>query len=204
MQPFRSFEEIFHLVLAVRQATAEAFFWVLFELARSKSIRTAIGEEADACLLSNGELDSNRLYIASYTRNLSLEVLRLAPINNMIVFTLQARSSLAEYKIRNGDKIIICPHVFFRSKRYFVDADTLIIGRNYDPILATLQHLSCGGSLVFHIVLLNLALLLLDLAAAFELELVEGPPEFTALPSFQAARPNVKVRFNLRRSRLFR
>ena len=86
-QTFRSFEEIFHLALAVRQATAEGLFWALFELARSKSIRTAIEEEADACLLSNGDLDCNRLCIASYTRNLSLEVLRLAPINNMILFT---------------------------------------------------------------------------------------------------------------------
>ena len=188
-QTFRSFAEIFHLVLAVRQATAEAFFWALFELARSKSIRTAIEEEADACLLLNGELDCSKLYIASYTRNLSLEVLRLAQINNIIVFTLRSRSNLAEYKIRKGDQIIVCPHAFFRSKRYFKNADTLIVGRNYDPSLATLQHLACGGGLAFHIVLLNLALLLLDLAAAFELELVEGPSEFAALPSFQAARP---------------
>ena len=90
-QTFRSFEEIFHLVLATRQATAQALFWAIFEVARSKLLRTAIEEEADACLLSNGDLDCNKLNLASCTRSLSLEVLRLAPINNVIVFTFKSQ-----------------------------------------------------------------------------------------------------------------
>jgi len=70
--------------------------------------------------------------------------------------------------------------------------------------LSGLHYLACGGRIVFRLVSLKLVLLLLDLAAAFELELVEGPDEFMAAPSFGNVRPDIKVRLNLRRSRLFR
>jgi cytochrome P450 len=199
-----SSSEICQLVLAVRQATAEAFFWAIFEVARDKYVKISIEEEADACLSSNGELDWHKLHLAGSTRKLSLEIIRLFPINNIIVFILRSCSKLSAHRIRSGDKIVISPYAIFRSERYFSKASTMLIDRDYDTNLLALQYLACGGGLVFQIVLLNLALLLLDLAAAFELELVEGPPEVTVLPSFQAARPDVKVRLNLRRSRLFR
>jgi len=203
-ETFRSFKEIYQLVLAVHQATAEAFFWVIFALARAKFMRAVIENEADACLLSNGDLGLNKLYLAKSTKNISLEIIRLAPIHNIIVYIVKSCARLVPHGIRSGDKIVICPHVIFRSGRYFPNADSLIVGRAYDVNLLKLQYLASGGGAVFHIVLLNLVLFLLDLAAAFELEVVEGPREFTALPSLQAARPDVKVRLNLRRSRLFR
>jgi cytochrome P450 len=198
-----SSSEICQLVLAVRQATAEALFWAIFEVAQNKYIKTIIEEEADACLLSNGELDWHKLHLARSTKNLSLELIRLSPINNIILFILRSCSNLSRYGIKSGDKIVISPYAIFRSERYFSKPNAIIIDRDYDSDIFALQYLACGGGIVFQIVLLNLALLLLDLAAAFELELVEGPPEVTVLPSFQAARPDVKVRLNLRRSRLF-
>ena len=203
-EAFVPLEEICRLALAVRQATAEAFFWTIFAVARSKILREIIEEEADACLLSNGDLDLDKLHLAKSTRSISWEILRLAPANNILVYFFSTDSNLEVHGARNRDRIVICPHVFFRSERHFPEADALIIGRDYPADLLKLQYLACGGGLVFRLSLLNLALLLLDLAAAFEFELVEGPPEFIVLPSFQAARPDVKVRLNLRRSSLFR
>jgi cytochrome P450 len=197
-------EEICQLALAIQQATSEAFFWTIFALSRTQSLRAIIEEEADACLSSDGDLDKDKLDIAHATKNISLEILRLVPANNIIVFDCKSRSILAEHGVRGGDKLVVCPYVIFRSTRYFSNADNAIIGRKYGADLLGLQYLSCGGGVVFQIVLLNLALLLLDLAAAFELELVEGPGEFVALPSFRSVRPDIKVRLNLRRSKLFR
>ena len=197
-------EEICQLAVATQQVTAEAFFWTIFALSRTQSLRAIVEEEADACLSSDGDLDKNKLDIAQVTKSLSLEIIRLVPMNNIIVFDCKSRSILKEYGVRGGEKLVVCPYAIFRSTRYFTNADKMMIGRKYSADLFGLQYLSCGGGIVFQIVLLNLALLLLDLSAAFELELVEGPGEFVALPSFRSARPNVKVRLNLRRSKLFR
>lgn len=197
-------EEIFQLAHAIQQATAEAFFWGIFMLSHDKTVSSAIEKEADACASPNGDINKNKLRLAHTAKDASLEILRLSPLHNMIIFLGQTDTNLSRLKFLPNDKILISPHVIFRSERYLQKASSVIIGRQYPRDLPALYHLSCGGGIVFQIVLLNLMLLLIDLTAAFELELVEGPPEFKVTPSFLGARPDLKLRLNYRRSRLFR
>ena len=201
---FSSLTELCQLVIAVQQTTAVAIFWALFVLSRTRSLRKIVEEEADACLSSDGDLAKDKLNVAHLTRDVYLEILRLVPLNNFIVFNCRTRSILADQELSNNDKIVICPHAIFRSEKYFLNAKKIAIRRKYDADYFRLQQLSCGGGIIFQLASLNLALLLLDLAAAFELDLVEGPSEFIAPPGSRTVRPDIKVRLNLRRSRLFR
>jgi cytochrome P450 len=173
-------------------------------LSRDRDLRSIVEKEADVCLSSDGDIDIRRIHRASITKGLVLEVMRLAPARSLIVFEANSGFSLRSYPIKHGDRIIICPHIIYRGSQHFPEANEMRIGRKYDKELSGLQYLACGGRIVFRLVFLNLVLLLLDLAAAFELELAQGPDEFRATPRFGAVRPDVKVRLNLRRSRLFR
>ncbi|MFY9657375.1 MAG: hypothetical protein WAK01_12475 [Methylocystis sp.] len=205
VQPTASFvTDITNIAISIYNTTAEALFWAIFAVAKSKYVRSIIEKEADACLSLDGELNISRLHAAQATKCLTLEVIRLAPTRNIILFETKIGFKLGDNEIKAGDKLIISPHTIFRARRYFVDADEMRIGRKYNANLSGIQYLACGGKIVFRLVMLNIVLFLLDLAAAFELELVEGPSEFMAAPSFGNVRPDIKVRLNLRRSRLFR
>ncbi len=197
-------EWVVDLAISVSQTTAEALFWAIFALSRNESVRSIVEREADTCLSSDGDLDINRIYDRNSTKNLVLEIFRLAPARTFVIFETNVGFLLRDVVIKPGDKLIICPNIIFRRRNYFYKADEMQLDRKYDPGLAGLQYLACGGRIVFRLVLLNVVLLLLDLAAAFELELVDGPDEFRPTPGFGNVRPDIKVRLNLRRSRLFR
>ena len=203
VRPPRS-EELCQLVIGVHQATTNILFWAISAISQDKCIRSVIEQEADASLRFTGEIDKNSLNAIGIARSLCEEVIRLDPPNNIFIFS----SDRALYKKLDGlkveDKLILCPYVFFRSKRIFQNENAIAIGRRYEKSLSNLQSFACGGRVVYDIVLLNAVLFLLDIATAFELELVQGPGELTVVPTFQSVRPDIKIRLNLRRSRLFR
>ena len=196
-------EWIANLAISVSQTTSIVLFWIIHALSRNTGLREIVEKEADACLLCDGDLNINKLHTALVTKNLIIEIMRLAPARNLILFEAKSRFILRNNNINRGDRIIICPNAMFRSMKHFSKANEIRIDRKYDSNFFGLLYLANGGRIVFRLVLLNLMLLLLDLAAAFELEFVDGPAEFEPAPCFGNVRPDIKVRLNLRRSKLF-
>lgn len=202
-EPIYYAEWMADLAISVSQTTAAALFWIIHALSCNMGLRTIVEKEADACLLWGGDLNINKLRNALVTKSIILEVMRLSPARNLILFEAKSGFILRDYNIKRGDRLIICPNTIFRGRKYFAEANEIRTDRKYDSGFSGLQYLASGGRIVFRLVLLNLMLLLLDLAAAFELELVDGPAECGPAPCFGNVRPDIKVRLNLRRSKLF-
>ena len=182
------------LAISIYYLIANTIFWTIFAISKDVSLRLIVEREADACLLSDGDIDIANLHESHHTINLILEIMRLAPLRNLILFDSSERLVLRNRVVKPGNRLIICPNIIFRANKYFHKSDEIRIDRKYDPGLPALQYLACGGRIVFRLAQLNVVLFLLDLAAAFELELVDGPDEFRPTTNFGNVRPDIKVR----------
>lgn len=153
--PHNYVKELYQLVLCAQQSLARAIFWSIFSLAHSQNIRSAIEDEADACQLSNGDINIQKIRSCKSTISISQELIRLDPLYNIFLFRYASAASKQINSIKAGDNIIICPHTFFRSPRFFRDENSIMVGRQYDRSMSNLHHLASGGGVVFHLALLN-------------------------------------------------
>jgi hypothetical protein len=164
-----SIEWVTDLAVSIYFLTAEVIFWAIFAISNNISLRSIVEREADTCLLSDGDIDIDKLHESHCTLNLISEIMRLAPLRNLIISELENRFLLRNFVVRPGERLIICPSIIFRAKRYSYKSDEIQIDRKYGPGLPALQHLACGGRIVFRLAQLNVVLFLLDLALLWQI-----------------------------------
>ncbi len=191
-------DEITTILLAGHHTTGSAIAWSLYYLAIDSNIRNRIAQEADACLSSDGDIDQSKLKTAQISASLGREVLRLFPSSWWFAREVKAAHDIDGYSLKPRDSLLISPWIFHRSARYWKDPDLLDLSRNYGskayiPFGAGPR--ACVG---MGLASLELQLITLDLAAAFELELAEAPPHLIPTARVTLSPPPIKLRLRIR------
>jgi len=191
-------DEITTILLAGHHTTGSAIAWSLYYLSTDSNIRTKIAQEADACLSSDGDIDQSKLKTAQISASLGKEVLRLFPSSWWFSREVKAAHDIDGYLLKPRDSLLISPWIFHRSARYWKDPDLLDLSRNhgskaYIPFGAGPR--ACVG---MGLATLELQLITLDLAAAFELVLAEAPPRLIPTARVTLSPPPIKLRLRIR------
>jgi cytochrome P450 len=102
------------------------------------------------------------------------------------------------YSLKPRDSLLISPWIFHRSARYWKDPDLLDLSRDYGSKAYIPFGAGPRACVAMGLATLQLQLITLDLAAAFELELAEAPPHLapTALATLNP--PPIKLKLRIR------
>jgi cytochrome P450 len=191
-------DEITTILLAGHHTTGSAIAWNLYYLATNKYLLSKIAQEADACLSSDGDIDQSKLKTAQLSAALGKEVLRLFPSSWWFAREVKRTHVLEDCSFRQGDSLLISPWVFHRSTRYWKNPEQFDLSRNY----GSKAYLPFGAGpracIGMGLASLELQLITLDLAAAFELELAEAPPNLVPTALVTLKPPPIKLRLRIR------
>ena len=191
-------DEITTILLAGHHTTGSAIAWNLYYLAANKYILSKIAQEADACLSSDGDIDQTKLKTAHVSAALNKEVLRLFPSSWWFAREVKTAHVLDGYSLRSGDSLLISPWIFHRSTRYWKNPELFDLSRNYGSKAYIPFGAGPRACIGMGLASLELQLITLDLAAAFELELAEAPPNLVPTALVTLKPPPIKLRLRIR------
>ncbi len=191
-------DEITTILLAGHHTTGSAIAWNLYYLAADKYLLSKIAQEADACLSSDGDIDQTKLKTAHVSAALNKEVLRLFPSSWWFAREVKTAHVLDGYSLRSGDSLLISPWIFHRSTRYWKNPELFDLSRNYGSKAYIPFGAGPRACIGMGLASLELQLITLDLAAAFELELAEVPPNLVPTALVTLKPPPIKLRLRIR------
>ncbi len=105
-------DEILTLLLAGHHTTGSAIAWAMYYMAVNNTIKYIIAQEADACLLFDGDIDQSKLKSAQISMSLAKETLRLFPSTWWFSREVVSAHYIGDQKVEPGDALIISPWVF--------------------------------------------------------------------------------------------
>jgi cytochrome P450 len=191
-------DEILTLMLAGHRTTGSAIAWVMYFMAANTRMKRGVACEADACLSSDGDIDPAKLKSATTSLSLAKEALRLFPSAWWFSREVVGAHTIAGHELKPGDSLIISPWVFHRAERYWRHPDSFDPSRNF----ASKAYIPFGAGpracIGMGLAMLELQLVTLDLAAAFELELAQAPPRLAPTPHVILAPPPIKLSLHVR------
>ena len=191
-------DEIITILPDLRRTMGSAIGFNLYYLATNNCIRTEITQEADACLSYDGDIAKYKLKTTHISASLGMEVLRLFPSSWWFAREVKMAHDIDGYSLKPRDSLLISPWIFHRSARYWKDPDLLDLSRDYGSKAYIPFGAGPRACVAMGLATLQLQLITLDLAAAFELELAEAPPHLapTALATLNP--PPIKLKLRIR------
>lgn len=191
-------DEIATLMLAGHHATGSAIAWAMYYMATNGWIKRSIAEEADACLSPDGDIDGSKLKSAKISMSLAREALRLFPSAWWFSREVVGAHRIGGHDLKRGDSLIISPWVFHRSERYWRDPDLFDLSRNFSSEAYIPFGAGPRARIGMDLTMLELQLIMLDLAAAFELEVAQAPPRLAPTPRVIIDPPPIKLSLHVR------
>ena len=193
--------EILTLLLAGHHTTGSAAAWLFHHLASESGLMTEIAAEADAITDVNGEITAEGLKHADKSLALVREVLRLYPSTWWFTREVRLPFRLGGYELKRGSTLIVCPWQLHRSARHWDNPHAFDMERNYNgraylPFGAGPR--ACVG---MGLAMLELQLLALETAAAYEFGGVSPSPAPWPKPSVTLIPPDMSVEIRLRQTR---
>lgn len=191
-------DEIITMLLAGHHTTGSAAAWALYHLAERPDLGAAIADEADEITDDTGEIDASRLARASLSLSFVKEVLRLYPSAHWFSREAKRDIELGGARIRRGDALLIVPWLYHRSGRYWrnapvFDPDRSFSGKAYLPFGAGPR--ACLG---MGAALLELQLLVLEMAASFVPVRADRGPIDSPTSSVTLTPPEIRLRLHQR------
>ncbi len=188
-------EDAIKILLDCRCVTGRAIACAMYYLASNGYIKTIIAREADACLSFDGDIDHYKLCYATISAAFGSEIFRLLP--RSVLYSMEARfvRAFGDSCIRPGDLLLVSPWVMHRSVRYWKDPELLDLSRDFESKAYLPFGVGPRASVDGGLALLGLQLTILDISAAFELELAEAAPSLAAT-AFDP--PPIKLRLRIR------
>jgi cytochrome P450 len=192
-------DEIVTMLVAGHHTTGSAAVWLLYFLATQPGLADRLNEEARS-ISSAGELRPAELSKARRSLALVREVLRLYPPAHW--FSREAKKDFAinGQLVRRGDAILFCPWLLHRHPRYWpepdkFDLDRTFAGNAYLPFGAGPR--ACLG---MGIAMLELQLLALEIASAFEIEVKSTVPAPPPTSSVTLVPPRILLSLRIRKN----
>jgi cytochrome P450 len=190
--------EITAMLLAGHHTMGSAIAWNMYFMAANKVLFSKIAQEADACLSLDGDIDQCKLKDAHISAALGKEILRLFPSSWWFAREVNIAHEVNGYSLRPKDSLLISPWLFHRSSRYWKDPERFDLTRNYGSKAYIPFGAGSRARIGLGLASLELQLITLDLAAAFELELAEVPPNFVPTTMLTLKPPPIKLRLHIR------
>ena len=197
-------DEVLTMILAGYHTTGSAVAWLFYHLAVEQEAATAVRREADLLTRDNGELATDRLAGAKASLGFARETLRLYPSSHWFSRDARADVEIAGTRLRKGDAILISPWAFHRSARWWEAPDRFDISRDF----AAKAFLPFGAGprvcVGMGVVMLELQLIALEMASAFELEVHSAVPAAQPKSSITLLPPPITMSIRLRASHMRR
>ncbi|MES2906182.1 MAG: cytochrome P450 [Pseudomonadota bacterium] len=176
--------EILLLFLGGHQTMGGAATWLLYSLAIDPQLCERVAQEALQMSGSAGEIDPHQLPQAKLSLNIVREILRLYPSFHWFSRETKRDTEFAGITLRKGTSIIISNWMFHRSPRYWDEPDAFRLNRDY----GTPAYIPFGAGpracIGMGLSMLELQLLALELASAFDFKILSEVP---------AARPRISI-----------
>lgn len=169
-------DEVLLLLLAGHHTTGTAAAWLLYHIAADPALAARLAAEARAVSDDTGEAVPGRLPGASTSLAVVREVLRLYPSAWWLSREVKQRMELGGRTLKPGTSLLISPWHMHRDPKYWANPDKFDLERKfagpaYLPFGAGPR--ACVG---MGVGMLELQLLALEFAAAYELRPLAGPP----------------------------
>lgn len=190
--------EILTLLLAGHHTTGSAAAWLLYHLATVPGLMDEIAQEADQITELNGEIAAEGLKRAPKSLALVREVLRLYPSTWWFTREVRRPIELGGRQLKPGTTLIVCPWQLHRSTQHWDEPnefrmDRNFTGRAYLPFGAGPR--ACVG---MGLAMLELQLLVLELAAAYQFDSASPHPAAWPKPSVTLVPPDMSIEIRLR------
>lgn len=191
-------DEIVTMLVAGHHTTGSAAVWLLYFLATQSGLADSLNEEARS-ISSAGELRAAELPKARRSLAVVREVLRLYPPAHWFSREAKRDFEIGGRLVRRGDAILFCPWLLHRHPRYWQDPDEFRLDRAF----ASNAYLPFGAGpracLGMGIALLELQLLALEVASAFEIEVKSGVPAPPPTSSVTLIPPKILLSLRVRK-----
>lgn len=192
-------DEIITMLVAGHHTTGTAGAWILHHLAVEPGLAERISREAKAVSDENGEVKASALKDASISLALVREVLRLYPSAWWFSRETKRTALIAGEKLERGTSLIISPWQLHRDRRFWSEPHRFRLDRSFNtpaymPFGAGPR--ACVG---MGVAALELQLLALEFAAAYELESLTASPVPWPKASVTLIPPPLELSLRLRR-----
>jgi cytochrome P450 len=191
-------DEVLTMILAGYHTTGSATAWLFYHLATEHTAAEAVRREADTLVLPSGELATDRIATARASLAFARETLRLYPSSHWFSRDAMADVEIGGRRLRRGDAIMISPWAFHRSSRWWASPDRFNLDRDfackaYVPF--GLGPRTCVG---MGVVMLELQLIALEMAAAFDLKVLSSVPASAPKSSITLLPPPITMSISVR------
>ncbi|CCQ72902.1 putative Unspecific monooxygenase,cytochrome P450 superfamily [Magnetospira sp. QH-2] len=187
-------DEILLIILAGHHTTGSAAAWIFYYMALYPDLVENLAKEAADIGDETGEIIPEKLYRdAPVSRAFANEVLRLFPSSYWMSRETMADVELGGMPVKAGTSLIICPWAFGRDPKFWDDPEEFRLDRSYAnrafvPFGAG-PRVCVGGQLA----MVELQLMALEFASAFEFTGVTPNPAPLPKPSLTLVPPRMEV-----------
>jgi cytochrome P450 len=194
-------DEVLTMILAGYHTTGSAVAWLFYHLAVEREAAEAVRLEADLLTRDTGELATDRLATARASLAFARETLRLYPSSHWFSRDAKATVEIGGTRLRKGDAILISPWAFHRSARWWANPDRFDMTRDF----ASKAFLPFGAGprvcVGMGVVMLELQLIALEMASAFDLTALSAVPAGAPKSSITLLPPPITMSIRLRADR---
>lgn len=191
-------DEVLMLILAGHHTTGTAAAWVFWHLAADPALAARIGAEAAGLADAGGELDSSRLASASLSLGFTREILRLYPSAYWFSREAMADTELGGTRLKKGTSLLVSPWHMHRDPRHWPEPERFDAERSH----ATPAYMPFGvgprACVGIGLAMLEIQILVLELAAAFDIRAETSAPSLTPKASVTLIPPPISVRLAIR------
>lgn len=195
-------DEVVTMLLAGHHTSGAAIAWMLYFMSTDPSLVNQLALEAEDCRSTDGEIDPVGLKHSAASMALGKEVLRLCPPSWWFAREVKRPHELAGVKLNRGDSLLISQWVFHRSARYWPEPSRMDLSRNFNSKAYIPFGAGPRACIGMGVAMLELQLVALELAAAFEIELAEAPSLLAPVASVTLAPPPIRLRLKIRETGL--
>ena len=194
-------DEVLLMLLAGHHTTGTAAAWMFYHLGIDPGVAEAIAYEARELSDGTGELTPSSIKSASVSRAFVQEILRLYPSTYWMSRETKRDIEVGGHHLRRGTSLIISPWHLHRDARIWDRPDELRLDRSYGgkPYMPFgLGPRACVG---MGVALLELQLIALEFASAFEFDVTSEVPAAPPKPSVTLVPSEIRLALRPRQHR---
>lgn len=191
-------DEVLTMLLAGHHTTGSAAAWMIYHLVTEPGLMDAMANEAAEISDSTGELRPERIKSATLSLALVREVLRLYPSAWWFSREVKRRTIIGGRVLSPGTSLIISPWQMHRDARYWDDPATFRLDRPYTSRAYIPFGAGPRACIGMGVAQLELQLLALEIAAAYQCSGVAAAAELKPRPSLTLVPPPISVTFQPR------
>jgi cytochrome P450 len=194
-------DEITTMIVAGFHTTGAAVAWICYFLTSQPEILMNIRNEYDRLVNAEGEIPADRLPEAKTTIAFVKEVLRLYPSAWWMTRELRQPAEIGGTKLKAGTTLIVAPWVYHRSAKHFANPSVFSLDREHSGAAYLPFGVGPRACVGMGVAFLELQLIALEFAAAFDLSLKTPSAGFTPRAGITLNAPAMEITIRPRSSR---